>query len=89
MRLVEVSEQEKQAYEAGFKSGVAGECPNTVAPNFDDVALSSAWTKGWFDGDRSTDQEMIDFIGAEIRAETGKTAKKRLSLVDAGSGREK
>jgi|TARA_R110002072_G_C7843102_1_gene525129 ribosome modulation factor len=75
MELVDVSDREKQAYQAGFQSGLAGECPNTVFPEFDDPALGRAWTKGWFDGDRSTDHGWIDLVTAEIRGGYRKTAR--------------
>lgn len=59
------------AYQAGYEAGVKGLCPNTVCPYDFGDPLENDWVRGWFDGDRSTDRDMIQFIRAEVKAEHG------------------
>lgn len=63
---------QNSAYQSGYEAGREGLCPNTVCPYDLGDPLIDVWSRGWFDGDRSTDRETIQTIRAEVKAVYGR-----------------
>ena len=68
MTQVRLTDAQIEAYEAGWQSGLKGECPNSVCPYGFGHDLQPHWVKGWFDGDRATDREAVAAVGRLARS---------------------